>query len=249
MSERKTIIVTGAAGGVGTAIVDEFNRRGWVVIPLDQKLVAGAISGLESIDLARFVQISEYREHFTALLNDALSSDLDRLVLVNNAAVQVVGSAESLTLTDWEESLAVNVLAPFFLSQALFEKLQKYSGRVINIGSVHASLSKPGFAAYATTKGALTTLTKSLAVEWAPSGIAVNGISPAAIDTPMLREGFLGDASGLEKLSEYHPARKIATPQDVALLVQFLADFDSTFLTGSILDLSGGISSVLHDPT
>ena len=245
---KQAIIVTGALGGIGSSIVEEFNRQDWLVIPLDFIGEINPSMALVDFDLRRFVSDQEYRNKNISRIERQIPDDVDRLVLVNNAAVQKLAPATDLTWNDWEESFAVNVLAPFFLSQSLFERLRKHDGRVINIGSIHATLTKPGFAAYATSKGALNNLTRSLAIEWAPAGIAVNGICPAAIDTPMLREGFAGHDATLKGLAGCHPTQAIGQPVDVASVVSMLATYSGKFLTGSLLDLSGGISSVLHDP-
>ena len=249
MSAAKAVIVTGAAGGIGSEIVEVFQNHDWFVVPLDLRDVCGARAQLENFDLYRVVRDPVYRQKVIKTLKQSLPTDLERVALVNNAAVQRIGAAEELSLNDWDESWTVNVLAPFILSQALFDVFKSSNGRIINVGSIHSSLTKPEFAAYATTKGALNNLTKSLAIEWAPFGIAVNGICPAAIDTPMLRAGFQGKSAELAKLAQYHPTRNIGSPDDVASLAYFLAEFSSSFLTGSLFDLSGGISSVLHDPS
>jgi NAD(P)-dependent dehydrogenase (short-subunit alcohol dehydrogenase family) len=118
---------------------------------------------------------------------------------------------------------------------------------VINIGSIHARRTKPEFVAYATSKGALETLTRALAVELG-SRARVNAISPAAIDTPMLRAGFEGQTQNYEALAQCHPAGRIGTPVELAELALFLASDSALFQNGSIVDFSGGNSGRLHDP-
>ena len=245
----KAVVITGASGGIGQAICQEFSGRGWDVIPLDLRMSPSNFSNLPAFDLVRFVRDHGYRDDGIAKIRALLPSKMQRLVLVNNAAVQKLAPATNLTVADWDETLTVNLLAPFFMSQSLFCELSSNAGSIINIGSIHGMLTKPDFTAYATSKGALTNLTRSLAVEWAPHGVSVNAICPAAIDTPMLREGFLGRSDALKDLASYHPTKKIGNPRDVAKVVFMLADCEIRFLTGSVLDLSGGINSLLHDPT
>lgn len=245
----KAIIVTGALGGIGTEIVDFFRNKNWFVIAIDIRARSHATAAdLAGFDLDRLVQEPDYRNEKIEVIRSLLPPNLGRLVLVNNAAVQKLGPTAELSKEDWDETLSINVLAPFFLSQGLFEDLRDHDGLVVNIGSIHADLTKPNFSAYATSKGALATLTKALAIEWAPHGISVNSISPAAIDTPMLRDGFLGKSDEIHKLASYHPAGVLGTPRDVARAVFMLAEFEGKFLTGAKIELSGGIGSVLHDP-
>jgi len=249
IESAKAVIVTGALGGIGTEIVEFFRNKNWFVIPIDIRARSDATDvDLAGFDLHRLVQEPAYRKEKIEVIRNLLPSNLERLVLVNNAAVQKLGPTADLSKEDWDKTLSINVLAPFFLSQGLFEDLRNHDGRVVNIGSIHADLTKPEFSAYATSKGALATLTKSLAIEWAPHGVSVNSISPAAIDTPMLRDGFLGKSSGIDRLASYHPTGVIGTPNDVASAVFMLAEFEGKFLTGAKVELSGGIGSVLHDP-
>ena len=118
----------------------------------------------------------------------------------------------------------------------------------MNIGSVHAQATKPGFVSYATSKAALHGLTKALAVDLG-GAVRVCAIAPAAIATDMLEAGFEGRASEREQLDAFHPAGRIGKPQEVAKVVAFLLQREMAFLTGSILTLDGGILSRLHDPS
>jgi NAD(P)-dependent dehydrogenase (short-subunit alcohol dehydrogenase family) len=168
-------------------------------------------------------------------------------LLVNNAAVQCLGSVEVLDRSVWRRSLDVNLLAPFFLIQALLPELKSARGCVVNVSSVHAKATKPGFAAYATTKAALSGLTRALAVDLGRY-VAVYGIEPAAVRTEMLLRGFDDSPHSLDQLADCHPSGEIATPQNVAELIYFLFSSRIKGLQGSAIELGGGISSRLHDP-
>ena len=141
--------------------------------------------------------------------------------LINNAAVQIVKPMEMLTTEDWISTLNVNLLAPFLLTQALLKELEAAAGAVINISSIHATQSKPEFAAYATSKAALNGLTRNLAVELG-GRVRINAICPAAVTTPMLLEGFAGREVALDRLAQMHPAGRIGEPREVAALAFFL---------------------------
>ena len=115
------------------------------------------------------------------------------------------------------------------------------------MSSVHATATKPGFIAYATSKTALVGLTRSLAVDLGPR-VRVNCILPAATDTPMLRAGFEGNPQGLAELGAMHPIGRIATPEEVAHVAVFLASKDAAVITGAAFAIDGGIGGRLHDP-
>lgn len=241
----KSALITGAAGGVGQALCHKFHAAGYLVIALDEV----AVSGFDSIllDLARFVDDPEYRhERLVALHAQLPSGALD--VLVNNAATQIVAPLEVLLPQEICRTMNVNVMAPFFLIKELLEPLRKTSGCVVNIASIHACQTKPGFSAYATSKAALLGMTRALAVELGGS-IRVNCISPAAINTPMLRAGFADNQDGYAKLESYHPVGRIGDPGEVAGMALFLASDAAKFINGADIPMDGGIAARLHDPS
>ena len=167
-------------------------------------------------------------------------------VLINNAAVQRLDRLENIKLEDWKESLDVNLTGPMMLSKLFLDRLEQSQGCIINIGSIHQQLTKPAFVTYATTKSALVGLTKALAVDL-EGRVRVNAISPAAIETDMLRAGFNNDESAIEELRKIHPVQRIGYPADVAKLALFLASENNGFIHGANILLDGGISSVLKD--
>ena len=117
----------------------------------------------------------------------------------------------------------------------------------MNVSSIHAFETKPHFVAYATSKGALLTLTRALAVELAPC-VRVNAVIPSATDTGMLRAGFEGNPEGLAELGRYHPMGRIARPEEIAAVIAFLGSEAASFMTGSAISVDGGIGARLHDP-
>ena len=141
----------------------------------------------------------------------------------------------------------MNLFAPFALIRGLLPQLKRAQGSVVNIASVHAHLTKPGFAAYATSKHALVGLTKSLAVDLA-GAVRVNCINPAATATPMLIAGFEGRSEAMESLADMHPSGRIAEPLEVARAAVFLASESASFINGAALDVDGAIGARLHDP-
>ncbi len=238
----KAALVTGAAGAIGAALCQAFQEAGYHVVATD---VAPGKAGDAFVqgDLARFAQDPKARAALARGLRKALGKHKLH-VLVNNAATQRLGAAADVAQEDWDATMAVNVSAPLFLAQAFLPDLEASGGSVVNVASIHASLTKPGFVAYAASKAALVGLTKALAVDLGGK-VRVNAVAPAAVDTPMLRAGL--DAKSLAKLARHHPAGQVASPADVARTVLWLAEGPS-FLTGAVVGLDGAIASRLHDP-
>lgn len=244
----RAAIITGAAGGIGLALCRAFAEAGYHVIGSDQGERGEAMASYAHVpvDLNHFCTDENARDAAIAKIRDAIEGR-ELSVLINNAALQIVKPAEHLTVEDWSHTFNVNLVAPFLLTQAFLPELEAANGCVINIGSIHAVLTKPGFTAYATSKSALSGLTRSLAVELGRR-IRINAISPAAIATPMLLEGFEGKDMALAELEGMHPVGRIGAPAEVAALALFLASDAAHFINGAEIGLDGGIRARLHDP-
>jgi NAD(P)-dependent dehydrogenase (short-subunit alcohol dehydrogenase family) len=242
----KAILITGSNGAIGQGLCQSFTENGWRVIGTDlEENSKGNTSAYLSIDLSLLCTDINYCDQVIKGILSECKEGLD--VLVNNAATQILAPIEDLTFKNWQETLNVNLNSVFILIKELLPKLEKKKGNVVNIASIHATLTKPNFSAYATSKAALVGLTKSLAVELG-SRIRVNAICPAAIDTPMLHEGFVDNPDGLKELIKFHPTHSIGSVKDVISAVLFLVDNNNTFLNGAILNLDGGVSGCLYDP-
>jgi len=242
------VVITGAAGGIGYTLVTVFRSAGYDVIATDCVTHPDSLpcNSYIQADLGRFATDRAYAGDFLAKIRDLLEGN-GLHALINNAAVQILGGAESLSRKDWQQTLDINLLVPFFLTQGLLPELEATTGSVINIGSIHARLTKKNFVAYATSKAGLAGLTRALAVDLG-SRVRVNAIEPAAIGTPMLDSGFMDNPLALLALNEYHPIGRIGRPEEVATLALRLVDSDIGFLTGACLSIDGGIGSRLHDP-
>ena len=248
MAEReRSCLITGAAGDIGNALVDAFSKRGWQVVALDIRPCRSGSAAHRYIraDLARFTSSAAYAVRVLERIRGAISGT-SLGALVNNAAVQIVKPVSELSRADWSTSLAVNVSAPFFLTQALLPELTETKATVVNVSSIHARLTKPDFVAYATSKAALSAMTRAMAVELGTS-VRVNAVEPAAIDTAMLRAG-LQRPRDVYRLRKYHPTGGIGRPCEVAEAVLRLVDAPHDFLNGAVLPIDGGISGRLHDP-
>ena len=240
-----SVVVTGAAGGIGESICEVFHEAGYHVIGIDCQPVKDVPYEMLCFDISNLDIRDSSVESFYRRVEELVGGELS--ALINNAAIQILKPIEKITAVDWRETLDVNLLAPFWLTQRFLPLLRATRGSVVNISSIHAMLTKQDFAVYATSKGALVSLTRALAVELAPD-VRVNSILPAATDTPMLRSGFKENPSGFDELAKYHPVGRIADPKEVAELALFLAGKNAGFITGSALNVDGGIGICLHDP-
>lgn len=243
----RSVAITGVSGGIGSALAQAFADDGARVIGIDttppshDACTAFIESDLASAGRDEAAALSLGQRILAQCTNAPLAS------LINNAAVQHLGPATHINWQNWRETLDVNLGAPFALARCLYTDLAANKGTILNVGSVHATATKPGFAAYATSKAALHGLTQSLALDFAPD-VRVVGLAPAAIDTPMLRAGFDGQPEAFADLEATHPMARIGTPQEVADAALFLCSPKAGFMTGTTVYLDGGILSRLHDP-
>lgn len=245
MTGKGAVIITGASGGIGQALCHRFRADGYFVLGTDLRPGKGADEWFE-MDLDRLGKDPAYRQGaLVAILGGIGARPL--CALVNNAALQIVKPVEALEPEDWLRTLSVNLLGPFLLIQGLLGRLEASSGAVVNIASIHAAQTLPGFTAYAASKAALEGMTRSLAVELG-GRIRVNAIAPAAVDTPMLRAGFKGRGDRFALLADAHPARRIAQPEEIARVASFLVSESAAFITGAVFPVDGGIRSRLHNP-
>jgi len=243
----KAVLVTGASGGIGEALCAGFHGAGWRVIATDFRKSKPSLAdayidaGLETLATDDGA-LAAFKRQVQAALNGAKLA-----ALVNNAAVQLLGRAESVSAKDWERTMRINLSAPFRLVQTFLSDLEAENGVVVNVGSVHAQATKPGFVSYATSKAAIHGLTRALAVDLGPR-LRVVCLAPAAVATPMLLAGFADNAEAMADLAKMHPIGRLAQPAEIAEAAVAIADKPFLFSTGSTFWLDGGILSRLHDP-
>lgn len=248
--KRRTVLITGAAGGIGRATVDVFSARDWNVIAVDRAPYGGVFP-----DSSLFIQadISDPQELEVIFQQTQLFTDrLD--ALVNNAAVQITKPLLETSAEEWDLVLASN-LRSVFLSAKLAHPLFKAAGggAIVNVSSVHAIATSANIASYAASKGGLLALTRAIAIEFAPDGIRSNAILPGAVDTPMLHAGLSRGHVGagslterLENLADKTVIGRIGKPVEIARAIYFLADEEqSSFMTGQALVVDGGATARL----
>ena len=254
MPSINVVLVTGACGGIGRVLVESLLASEYHVLATDKNAELGYASRQGTSDSLSYIQcdlnvLPGSRDNLNCFYESALAflSGKALIGIVHNAACQVVNRFSDLSHDDWLSTFNINLLAPVALNNVFLDDLRSSSGSVVHIGSIHSNLTKPGFTAYATSKAALTGLTRAMAVELGGQ-IRVNAIEPAAISTPMLEAGFESNPYLKTQLDKYHPTGSIGSPQDVANAVLFLLNPANTFLNGCILPVTGGIDSRLHDP-
>ncbi|WP_028672341.1 SDR family NAD(P)-dependent oxidoreductase [Saccharospirillum impatiens] len=243
------VIVTGACGGIGKAMTREFKAEGYTVIATDQK--AEPVEGVHfdyyiSADLEKTVNDDGYAHSIFSQIRSHCEGKPVH-ALINNAATQVLGGLEDLSVLQWHQTMDVNLIAPIVWTKAFIEDLERDQGSVINVSSIHARLTKKNFLAYATSKAALSGMTRALAID-VGERIRVNAIEPAAIETEMLLAGFKDNPDGYENLKSYHPIARIGRSEEVARLAVFLASKSVGFTHGSCIQVDGAISARLYDP-
>lgn len=241
-----SVVVTGSNGGIGSAITQLLRETGYFVIGVDIGRDVNVLEAYIDCDLEQIVIDTSIRRDFEREMNRFLDGR-KLTALINNAAIQHLSRMKTLRLRDFSASMNVNVLAAFALSKILFPSLEASTGSIVNIGSIHAKLTKPGFVAYATSKAALRGMTQAMAVECGAS-VRVNMIEPAAISTSMLVHGFAESPEAFEELNACHPVGRIGRPREIAEMAAFLISEKCAFTNGSIIEVNGGIGARLHDP-
>lgn len=165
-------------------------------------------------------------------------------ILVNNAGIARIAPILDSSLADWEETIAVNLRAPYLLAQALAPKMiEQHSGKIINVSSQAGVVAIEGHASYAASKGGLNMLTKVMALEWGPHNIQVNAVAPTVILTPMGTQVW-GDPAKAAPMLAKIPLRRFGQPVEVADLILFLASSASDLITGETILIDGGYTAM-----
>ena len=237
LSGRKAL-VTGASGGIGSAIVARLKAEGATVAGADIQLDAAAVD----VALPGNLTNNEYCDGLPKAAFDALGG-LD--LLVNNAGIIRRGKITDVSDDDFDISMAVNVESPFRLCRSAIPIMAaKGGGSIVNVASCWGQRPGPNHPIYCASKAAIASMTQCMAMDHAGQGIRINAVCPNEVDTPMLRNGFairgLDPDKGIEELAATVPIGRVAVPTDIADVVVFLASDDASYMCGALVEVNGG---------
>ncbi len=241
--QNKVALITGGAQGIGKTISEELVQNGAHVVLGDVNL-EGAQATAEAINnnggSASAVKIdvsnpAEVKQVFDSILKDKKPID----IMINNAGITRDGLMVRMKEADWDRVLNINLKGTFLCSQQAAKQMMKQkSGAIVNIASIVGVMGNFGQANYSASKAGVIGLTKTLAREVASRGIRVNAVAPGFIDTEMTR---VLDESVRQKLIEQIPLAKLGLPEDVARCVAFLVSDRSSYITGQVINVNGGM--------
>ena len=234
MASLRTAVVTGGASGIGHAVAERLRSDGFQVAVIDLSptddefgYVADVIDRTQ-VDAA----VAAVREKFGPIL-----------VLVNSAGVEGFQKFSKMTFPEWSKVIDVNLNGVFHTIQSVLPDMVEAGwGRIVNISSSSTHSGQPFMAHYVAAKSAVNGLTKSLALEYGPSGITVNAVPPGFVDTPMLRSAESRHLLGgtVEDHINRTPVRRVGRPEDIAAACAFLVSDEASYITGQILGVNGG---------
>ena len=245
----KLVLITGASRGIGHATVQEFLALGArvAVNGRTEQSVAAAISELGGGDrLVAAPGSVGTVDGCESVVGTAIEGLGGLDVLVNNAGVCIDTTIEKVDESIWDETLDVNLKGTFFCVRAALPALRKNRGAIVNMASVSGLQGSAESAAYCASKGGVVNLTRALAMELAPE-IRVNCVCPGWVDTDMLRRDYVdlaADPAAAEREAiEEAPLKRVATPEEIARAIAYLASHDARFITGVALPIDGGSSA------
>lgn len=247
--DDKVVIVTGGALGIGRAVAEIFAERGASVAILDWDETAGT-EAAESIKQnggkAMFQKVDVSNSGNVQLAVEAANSVFGRIdSLVVSAGIQRYGTAVTTDDAQWDEVLNVNLRGAWNAAKSAIPFIkQSGGGTIVNVSSVQALASQQNVLAYTVSKHGLLGLTRSMAMDFAKDNIRVNAVCPGTVDTPMLKWAASLDPnpqSVYDACNAMHPLGRIAQPREIAEVVVFLAHESSSFVTGAVWTVDGGL--------
>ena len=237
-------VVTGAGGGIGTAISERLAREGATVVLVD--------IDVPSVERTAHTLREEGLRVHAVVLDVTAPETVDRAVtaiqlehgpidvLVNNAGINRRGVLLELSVDDWHASFAVNVDALFHLCRAVLPSMvERATGAIVNTASQWGLHPAPGHIAYNVSKAAVVSFTQCLARDYAPCGVRINAVAPGEILTPMVLDNLARQGRDVAELDAKVPFGRVGRPEEVAALVAFLASDEAPFMCGSVVEITG----------
>ena len=244
--QDKTVLVTGAAAGIGQALAVRFAEEGARIA------VNYRSSGSEAETLALVHQAGARAAGFGADVSveaeviDMFAEVMRELgpvdVLINNAGIQIPSAAHESSVEDFDRVIAVNVRGPYLCArEAIKQFLASGRGVIVNVSSVHEIIPKPKYLSYSMSKGGLGNLTQTLALEYADRGIRVNAVAPGATVTPINR-AWIDDPKARAEVVAHIPMGRAGTAEEMAAAAAFLASDEAAYVTGQTFYIDGGLT-------
>ncbi|MEM1026932.1 MAG: SDR family oxidoreductase [Planctomycetota bacterium] len=249
--DGKTAIVTGAGSGIGLAVAEAFAKQGARVMVWERSEEAGraAVDGINAAGGASELVICDVRD--LDAVQEAASKN-DRIdILVNNAGIAHIGDVATTEPDDFDRLYEVNVKGVYHALHTIVPRMadQESGGVVLNLASIASLIGLKDRFAYSMTKGAVLTMTYSVAIDYAERGVRCNCVCPARVHTPFV-DGFIAknypgrEAEVFESLSKYQPLGRMGRPEEIASLVVFLCSDEAAFMTGAAYPIDGGVVNI-----
>ena len=246
------VLVTGAAKGIGQAVAEAFAAAGakLVLLDVDGPGLEATAKSLRASGATVEISIGSVASaddcNAAAKRAETAFGGLD--VLSHNAGIQTYGNVETTDEALWDKTLNVNLKGAYLISRAVMPMLRLSKGNVVHMASVQGVASQAGVTAYSVSKHGIIGLVRSMAVDYAPYGVRVNGIAPGSIDTPLLRNAVAAaedPEAVMAEIRAMHPLGRPGLPSEVANAVVFLASANASFITGEVLRVDGGMRAAL----
>jgi glycerol dehydrogenase len=238
----KVALITGAAQGIGKAIAELYAEKGAAIVLVDMsESVHEAAATLTAVGADVMAVTADLT--VTSNIDKVVAAALERFgkvdILVNNAGIALLDDATDLSEAMWDATMAINLKAPFLLSQAVGrEMIRAGGGRIVNLASQAGVVALDRHVAYCSSKAAIIQMTKVLALEWAKHGITVNAISPTVVLTELGKKAWADQAG--EDMKRAIPVGRFAHPEEIAAAALFLASDAADMITGANLLIDGG---------
>jgi NAD(P)-dependent dehydrogenase (short-subunit alcohol dehydrogenase family) len=235
----RIVLITGAATGIGKAVVEAFSARGARVALTDRDAkVLEVAAALGEQHLGHVVDVVD--EAGVNAMVETVTAAFGRIdILVNNAGIGPLAPAEKYPTTEWDRTLNVNLKGSFFVARAVAPKmLERGMGRIVNMASQASIIGIEGHVAYCASKAGIVGMTNCMALEWGPRGVTVNAISPTVVETELGLSGWAGEKG--ERARAAIPTRRFAKPWEIAASVLYLASDAAAMINGANLVIDGG---------
>lgn len=242
--EGRTAVVTGAASGIGYTVAHHLALRGARVVGVDVSDRVGALmTALPGKGHHGIVRDLTAPEAATEVITETVRVAGAPHILVNSAGIALLDSALDVPASRWQATLDINLSATFYMAQAAGRVMTEAGyGRIINLASQAAVIGLDQHAAYCASKAAIIGLTHVLSLEWAPSGVTVNAVSPTVVETPLGKKAWAGEKGEIAKREI--PVGRFAQPEEVAALIAYLASDVAAMITGTNVLIDGGFTTV-----